>query len=181
MIKVRHSRHGEGFAMTDFIEQTLVTVKFFDTIRTVHGRLLIKINNFKACDNCGKNKDILGRLCEDCLEAHIKKYKYRQKNYFKKYNISELIYTNSLKEQDNRCAICKTEQKLHIDHNHKTGKFRGLLCFRCNTGLGFFKENIENMLMAIDYINKHNYQNLYYFKKNSVITANAESREYRAA
>lgn len=47
--------------------------------------------------------------------------------------------------------ICKKEE-LVIDHNHQTGKVRGLLCANCNNGLGFFMDNIENLKEAIRYL-----------------------------
>lgn len=68
--------------------------------------------------------------------------------------------------QNDCCAICGTHvsdlehrQHIHnplvIDHDHATGKVRGLLCSPCNTGIGQLKENIDILLSAIDYINKH--------------------------
>jgi hypothetical protein len=50
-----------------------------------------------------------------------------------------------LKDQGNKCAICgslspgKKETSFHVDHDHETGKVRGLLCELCNVGLGYFK------------------------------------------
>ena len=69
-------------------------------------------------------------------------------------------------EQNGRCAICKevetrksrTDGKicaLAIDHCHKSGKIRNLLCHDCNTGLGKFKDNTELMKKAILYLEKH--------------------------
>ena len=54
-----------------------------------------------------------------------------------KYGITEADYNRQLKEQDYSCAICKKlasnfKKRLAVDHNHKTGKARGLLCFYCN-------------------------------------------------
>ena len=58
----------------------------------------------------------------------------------KAYGITLVQYEEMLAKQDGRCAIChiaSTEFKkgLHVDHNHKTGKIRGLLCTNCNTRL----------------------------------------------
>ena len=63
-----------------------------------------------------------------------------------------------LENQDFKCAICKCEntslKNFHTDHNHKTGKVRGLLCYNCNSGIGNLKENIETLKSAIEYLKK---------------------------
>jgi hypothetical protein len=59
-------------------------------------------------------------------------------------------------KQKGKCAICNEEPKtvrgLHIDHCHKTGKVRGLLCHGCNVALGSFKEDVTLLNKAIEYI-----------------------------
>ena len=58
-----------------------------------------------------------------------------------------------LLEGEKACAICGDENvKLQIDHDHETGKVRGRLCPRCNTMLGMAKDNINNLLSAILYL-----------------------------
>ena len=59
-------------------------------------------------------------------------------------------------EQKVRCDICSIDitKKYVIDHDHKTLKFRGLLCSSCNNGLGLFKDNISLFANAIKYLNK---------------------------
>jgi|SRR5215469_9672883 len=55
--------------------------------------------------------------------------------------VTEEEYERLLKEQDGGCAICGNPPKsrrLHVDHNHRTGKVRGLLCFRCNRQLPYY-------------------------------------------
>lgn len=77
----------------------------------------------------------------------------------RRYGIEPEDYDKLLNEQKNACAICNTSDWKgngpHIDHDHKTGKTRGLLCHSCNTALGSFKDNIEILMSAIDYIKKH--------------------------
>lgn len=61
-------------------------------------------------------------------------------------------------EQGNCCAICGLKQSssdLHLDHCHSTGKVRGLLCWRCNTGLGFFHDIPLLLIHASAYLVKH--------------------------
>ncbi len=57
--------------------------------------------------------------------------------------------------QDKKCAFGHEVKVLHVDHNHKTGKVRGLLCYNCNNGIGRFKEDIETLEKAIEYLKKH--------------------------
>ncbi len=61
--------------------------------------------------------------------------------------------------QDGCCAICKSSdpgrkksQWFCVDHDHKTGEVRGLLCNSCNAGLGFLKDSIETLAQAIIYL-----------------------------
>ena len=51
-----------------------------------------------------------------------------------------------------KCTQCLKETKLFIDHNHNTNIVRGLLCTKCNTGLGLFCENIAILNNSISYI-----------------------------
>lgn len=57
--------------------------------------------------------------------------------------------------QDFSCAICgKEDVKLVIDHCHGSGRVRGLLCTRCNVGLGIFGESVESINRSIAYLEK---------------------------
>lgn len=68
-----------------------------------------------------------------------------------------------LTEQQLVCGICKNPETcrkdgstrtLSVDHDHLTGKVRGLLCHRCNAGLGYFRDNIDYLSAAIEWITK---------------------------
>lgn len=78
----------------------------------------------------------------------------RQKqNHLKKtYNLDYFVYLRMLEEQDNKCKICKREEQLYVDHNHETGEIRGLLCLKCNTGLGMFDDNLNRVEEAVTYL-----------------------------
>lgn len=82
----------------------------------------------------------------------------------KKYGLTLEDQERMLREQNYKCAICGQEiflqgssQKLiaHVDHDHKTGKVRGLLCKECNIGLGKFMDNTEYLLRAVSYLKKN--------------------------
>lgn len=60
-------------------------------------------------------------------------------------------------QQMGRCAICSTpfdEDRPHVDHDHESGKVRGLLCSLCNPGLGFFKDDPELLEAAVRYLDR---------------------------
>jgi len=66
------------------------------------------------------------------------------------YNLTLEDYNRIFLSQNKKCAICGIENFApKIDHDHKTGKVRGILCFNCNTGLGNFKDNIDYLNKAI--------------------------------
>lgn len=76
----------------------------------------------------------------------------------KKFGITLDEYYAMSEKQNGKCAICGAEvgdamgNRLYIDHNHKTGKVRGLLCSDCNFGIGKFKDNVALMKNAIKYL-----------------------------
>lgn len=84
----------------------------------------------------------------------------------KTYGITSDEYAKMLADQNEVCAICrKPEALVHkktgrlralsVDHCHKSGKVRGLLCGHCNNGLGAFKDSIERLEFAIAYLRRH--------------------------
>lgn len=85
----------------------------------------------------------------------------RQDSYFKtKYSVSKEVRDQMLIEQDNKCAICHVSLSAdgghtHTDHNHQTGKIRGILCTNCNRGLGHFKDSKDNLQAAIEYLGRN--------------------------
>jgi len=67
--------------------------------------------------------------------------------------LTEVEYFEMLETQDGNCAICKAEQaSLYVDHDHKTGKVRGLLCEQCNFLLGNAKDNVNILASAVKYL-----------------------------
>ena len=99
----------------------------------------------KRCRRCDEDKplsdfskrssssDGLQPYCKDCHRSHQSKYTLKTK-----FGITEEDYARMFKEQNGKCAICLNEPKqrrLAVDHDHKTGKVRGLLCASCNVNL----------------------------------------------
>ena len=107
--------------------------------------------------------------CKDCRATKARKHRvdfpdlYRGYEYKKKYKITIEIFNEVLEKQNGVCAICggvNSDRPLAVDHDHSCcpgestcGKcLRGLLCGRCNTGLGSFRDNIEILKSAVQYI-----------------------------
>jgi hypothetical protein len=71
-----------------------------------------------------------------------------------KYGLSADSYMALKLSQDGCCAICKVSGNLSVDHSHVTGEVRGLLCTKCNTGLGMFQDSIQSLLTAVEYLGR---------------------------
>jgi hypothetical protein len=88
-----------------------------------------------------------------------RKLKIRAQNLKNNFGITLEIYEQMDQAQKGVCAICgkypPKKKCLCVDHNHKTGKVRGLLCNLCNAALGGFKDNIELLTAAIAYLHAH--------------------------
>ena len=107
------------------------------------------------------SKDGHKSYCKPCNEIYRveyrKRYPTRQRSSRLKYDYGITVeqYDAMLKKQNHVCAICNTfppGKRLAVDHNHETGKIRGLLCANCNAGLGWFKENTSRLNAAILYL-----------------------------
>lgn len=99
---------------------------------------------------------------EKYMKKHrgTKKYKDICRERHLKYDsgITPLQYNEMLKQQGGGCAICggvnASGKRLAVDHCHTTGKIRGLLCTACNSGLGHFHDDINNLASAIKYLSR---------------------------
>jgi len=131
----------------------------------------IRCGEFKSLDNYhnkSKNKDGLENSCKQCKALyHKERYKNpkvremgrkaSRKHSMKKLGISQEEVDHFYEIQCSRCAICFITEKEHgkllaLDHNHATGKARGLLCQQCNTGLGNFKDDVGLLQKAMVYL-----------------------------
>ncbi|MEV0647233.1 endonuclease VII domain-containing protein [Phytomonospora sp. NPDC050363] len=128
----------------------------------------------KRCRRCDEVKDHdefvkataavsgLHSYCKPCLNAAAKESRARyhgsMRNYHlkRRYGLTEAQVEEMLAAQFWVCAICKLEhERYHVDHDHVTGKVRGILCFKCNNALGLFEEDYFRMKAAIEYIGEH--------------------------
>jgi hypothetical protein len=138
----------------------------------------------KKCSDCGKvrllknfhrdnsRKDKHHPYCKKCV--HIRNEKFRKsprgracakRKYVKYlYGLSSEKYEQMVKKQKGKCAICgKAETRklngsvvrLSVDHDHKTGKVRELLCNHCNAMLGFVNDDVELLKKVIYYLEKN--------------------------
>ncbi len=95
--------------------------------------------------------------------AKLTKEQRRELKLKEAYGLSLEEYNNILSSQNEMCAICGKKQgeerfPLHVDHDHQTGKIRGLLCQTCNQGLGLFKDNQELLIKAANYLDRQKEQ-----------------------
>jgi len=99
-------------------------------------------------------------ICRECDKARQREHtknnpeKYK-KRHLHKYGISVSDYEVMFEKQKGVCAICEQtciRESLCVDHDHKTGKVRGLLCIKCNAGLGHFNDNTDLLEKAKIYL-----------------------------
>ncbi len=106
-------------------------------------------------------KDGRATYCKPCHNRIAREQRDRMpggsKNYLLKLRYGvELYEVEWMKlQQDGKCAICGIRRAEHVDHDHALGTIRGLLCFKCNTGLGLFGDDIALIRESIAYLRSH--------------------------
>ena len=109
------------------------------------------------------NKDQIAKQKKGYRDRPGNKEKVQKQHLKRKYDLTQEEYDKMLEQQNNKCVICgdyetnkrKGEiQSLSVDHCHKTGKIRGLLCNNCNLTLGYSKEDIYRLNKCIEFIKK---------------------------
>lgn len=130
--------------------------------KTEKGKATQKRHDIKQRSN-PKRKEYLR------MHEQLPKTKARRRLYKEKPENKEKVYLNSLMrfykmtpdefqslkdKQNGQCAICgiSPKDRLVVDHCHKTGRVRGLLCRKCNLGIGYLKDSIEFLSKAIEYL-----------------------------
>ncbi|MET7716344.1 endonuclease VII domain-containing protein [Streptomyces sp. NPDC005407] len=114
---------------------------------------------FKRCHGCGEVKphgewhrnatasDGLSTRCKAC-----KAVEGRAGHLKRKYGMTEAELTRLIDEQGGVCVICLAAPAEHVDHDHETGRVRGVLCFSCNAALGQFKDRPDAIRRAAAYV-----------------------------
>jgi hypothetical protein len=113
----------------------------------------------KFCRSCGEIEphsewhrnatasDGLPTSCKACRAN-----KGRAGHLKRQYGITEAERDELIASQAGVCCICLAAPAAHVDHCHKTGRVRGVLCFNCNSGLGLLRDDPEAMYRAADYL-----------------------------
>ncbi len=83
----------------------------------------------------------------------------RKSHLKRRFGLTLEQYDDMLRSQGGGCALCKRPARpgkaLHVDHDHETGRVRGLLCFTCNNALGDFEDEPARLRAAIAYLHRH--------------------------
>ena len=139
-------------------------VKSFTDFRTV------KWGECKACtsaverdryNNDPKRKEGLIRANKRWREKNPDQFNASVRNakLIRQFGITAEQYDEMLASQSGGCAICRktcsSGRRLAVDHDHATGKVRGLLCAKCNQGLGQFRDDPELLRVAMAYLETH--------------------------
>ena len=126
----------------------------------------------KTCSKCQENKPLTDfydqkkndksyktARCKSCTSKNNSDYqkdnpdKVRARHWKREYGLSPIEHNQMLEKQSGVCGICsKMFDALNVDHCHKTGKIRGLLCPKCNKALGLLGDNIDSLHKAISYL-----------------------------
>lgn len=115
-----------------------------------------------------KYRNKIKKAKKEAKKAYLEKHRNSRRNtrLKREYGITLEDYNKMLEDQNGVCSICKkSETSIHektnklrnlaVDHCHETGKVRGLLCSKCNRGLGYFKDNVMNLIKAAKYLIFH--------------------------
>lgn len=118
----------------------------------------------KQCSSCEKYQPIeqfswqsKGYYCPYCKECDARKN--RDIILRKTFGLSIEQYNSILEIQEWKCPICNvpyenSPKSFAVDHDHASGKVRGILCGLCNPGIGYFKDNPSHLRMAAKYLER---------------------------
>lgn len=113
------------------------------------GRVKQRRTDWNAA-NADKKRAHSRKWYKDHPEAQLKKS-------LRAFGLTPEEFVKRLDEQEHKCAICRSSdpgsnRRFRVDHDHDTGKVRGLLCHKCNVALGLFSDSVQVMKTAINYL-----------------------------
>jgi len=122
-----------------------------------------KVLSCSRCDYTWRSKTLANTsgLCRKCYRKEHRESEAGKDSFWRawlkyRYGLTPAQYDEMLTRQDGVCAICRmgnsAYDRLHVDHDDRTGKIRGLLCNNCNRGIGHLKDSIPNLRAAIRYL-----------------------------
>lgn len=124
--------------------------------KTIDGEkyiVCVTCNETKSLEHYYTSKTVKSGYQHECKDCN--KEFSRKRHMIRNYNISEQELDYYLSACDNSCEICGdsfNDTRMNIDHNHLSGKFRGLLCGKCNMALGLMRDSLSNLESAANYI-----------------------------
>jgi len=93
------------------------------------------------------------------VETYTRLYGSTRSYHLKRrYGITAAEADAMVESQGGLCAICQERPAAHVDHDHVFGNVRGMTCFNCNGGLGQFRDRIDILRKAIDYLERTTWQ-----------------------
>lgn len=157
-----------------------ICIKRFDSLESAYSadtlhekrREASKTISEKRCSGCGfilsvtafakKDADLYASRCRTCQNA--RRAETQLEANLQKFGLSMLQYESLLDSQQRKCGICGLENQNHshgesrsplvFDHCHKTGRFRGLICTRCNRAMGMLRDDAEIVEKALNYLRR---------------------------
>jgi hypothetical protein len=127
----------------------------------------------KKCLRCGEDKPVreftrrkssadgFGSYCKSCRKtmnsgrSEIIESVSRHDHLTQRFGISAAEVNQMIEEQNGLCALCQNKPAVQVDHEHGSGRVRGILCDGCNGGLGAFADRPDLLTRAIDYLRAH--------------------------
>lgn len=125
-----------------------------------------KLQGLQWCNKCEKalepqafhpsTRGVFGQYCIECKKEMNAKRKTAAQ--FRLHGLKPSERTALIAQQNGKCAVCEIELGLlkpslvHVDHDHRTGRVRGVICARCNVGMGYFSDDPQVLLRMVDYL-----------------------------
>ena len=127
---------------------------------------------YRVCKTCRRKRpdaefrhdSHIFRSCESC-RAEVQKRRDKRKDLQRTFGMSLEDFERLFKAQNGVCAICCQKERIRdvrgnvrqigVDHDHASGRVRGLLCNACNRGVGFFGDNPERLEAAAAYLRRY--------------------------